>query len=246
MEHFFRAKNSTLSTNCLRQLKKKLGVEFVVGNVHRKKFINKHEKLNKQLYNVNEAFARNPNKIKQEIQLETFFVTDATEAYRINISKVDGLMGEFKFPSIQNREIFLVFFGSNELLYSIDKPLRLVSPQLKIKMDPLSLCRVNFNYYTFDNVWNYEIDFEISNTSTIQFPYNLQESCPSELSPRLSLNVYSFLAQSPNFIKTLNYNNDQQIKLELINGTYILKGFPLIEQLSCAEVDTVISDKDDL
>ncbi|XP_055299039.1 uncharacterized protein LOC129566810 [Sitodiplosis mosellana] len=246
MEQFFRARNSTLSTDCLRQLKKRIGVEFVVEKVYRKKLINKHEGLNRQLYNVNEAFARNPNGIKQDVQLETFFVTDATETYRINISKVEGLMGAFQFPSIQNRKIFVVFVGSNELYYSVDKPLRLATQQMKIKMDPMSLCRVNFNYYTFDSVWNYEVAFEISNTTTIQFPYNLQEPCPSKQSPRLSLNVCSFFAQNLNFVESINYNNEQQIQLEHTNGKYVLKGFPLIEQLSSAEVGTVISDKDDL
>lgn len=247
MEQFFREKNSTLSENCLRQLKKKVGVEFVVENVFRKKLINKHEKLNKKLYNVNEAFVKNPNEITQEVQLETFFVTEAMEKYRINISSVDGLMGEFQFPSVRNRDIFLVFFGSKRLLHAIDKPFRLVTRQFKIKMDPLTMRRVNFNYYTFKNVWNYEVQFEISNTSTIQFPYNVEESCPSERSPRLSLNVCNFLDKYPNFVESLNYtSDDQQIKLDHINGNYILKGFPVIEELSSAEVVTVLSEKDEL
>lgn len=246
MEQFFREKNSTLSSDCLRQLKKKVGVEFVVESVYHKKLINKHEKLHKKLYNVNEAFVKNPNEIKQEVQLETFFVTDAVEKYRINISSVDGLMGEFHFPSVRERAIFLVFFGSNQLLHAIDKPFRLVTRQFKIKMDPMTMRRVNFNYYTFENVWNYEIQFEISNTSTIQFPYNAHESCPSERSPRLSLNVCNFLDKNPHFVESLNYSSDQQIKLDHINGKYILKGFPLIEQLSSAEVVPVLSEKDEL
>lgn len=246
MEQFFRIKNLNMSAKCLRQLMKNLDVELVVENIHRKKLINKHKKLNKQLYNVNEAVARNPNNIKHDVQLETFFVTDAMEAYSINISKVNGLMGKFQFPSIQNLEISLQFFGSDRFIHSIEKPFRLVTQPFKIKMDPLSSNRVKFNYYTYDNVYNYEVDFELRNTSTIRFLHNEQDQCLSELSPRLSLNVLGFFEENPNIIESINHNNEQQIKFEYVNGKYILKGFPLIEKLSCAEVRTVISDKDDL
>lgn len=246
MDEFFRVQNQSVSENCLRQLKQKLIVEFVVENVYRKKFINKHEKLNKQLYNVNEAFARNPNPIQREIVVETFFVTDATETYNINISNVTGLIGEFQFLSHQDRKISLKFLDSVQLIHFTEKPFRLVTRPIKLKMDAMSSRRVNFNYYTYDNYRYYEIQFEMSNTSTIRFPYSLQEPCPSEQSPQHSLNVYSFFDEHANFVKSLDNKNDQQINLAHVNGKYILKGFPLIEKLSSAEVKTVVSDKDDL
>lgn len=246
LREYVRVKNLSLSASCLRLMEKKISVNFVVGNVYRKKFLNKHEKLNRQLYNVNEAFARNPDNIKRVVQLETFFVTDATEAYSINISKVNGIVGEFQFPSVKNQEISLELSGSEEFFYSIKKPFRLATRPFKIKMEPLSSNRVNFNYYTYDNVCYYEIGFELRNTSTIQFPYNAHELCPSETSPRLLLNVVSFFKENPNFFDSPIYKSGQQIKLEHFNGTYILKGFPLVEKLSSAEVKRIISDKDDL
>ncbi|XP_031623099.1 uncharacterized protein LOC116340642 [Contarinia nasturtii] len=240
MEEFIRANN--YSTDCLQQVKNQISVEFFVDKMFRKKLINKHNELNKKLYNVNEAFAHNLQNTKKDVQLQTFFVSDSTEVYDITINKVNGLFGEFQFSSVQMTEILLQFIGSNQLKHSIHKSIRLVTEPVKIKMDPLSSNRVNFNYYTFDNVWNYEIDFEISNKSIIKFPYNPSALYPSEI----TLNVLNFIESHPNFITSLNYDNEQQIKLININGTYILKGYPVIEKLSSAQVKAIISDKDDL
>lgn len=246
MEEFYHVHNQRLTADCLQQVSKEISMEFAVDHVLRKKLINKHEQLNKQLYNVNEAYARNPMNATQEIHLQTFFVSDSTEVYKIRINKVSGLSGAFQFPSVQKKQILLEFFGSDHLIHTMNEPIRIVTPPVKIKMDPLSSNRVNFNYYTYENIWKYEIDFEISNQSTIYLPYNSQVSCPSELMPKLSLNLLNFFKDNPNFVASINYSDDQQIKLDHANGTYLLRGFPLVEKLSSTEVKTVISDKDDL
>lgn len=240
MVEFLRAKN--YSTDCWQQVENEFSVQFFVEKIFRKKLINKHKQLNKKLFNVNEAFAQNPQNTKQEVQLQTFFVSDSIEVYDITINKVGGLFGEFQFPSVQNTDVLLQFLGSNQLARTINKSIRLVTPPVKIQMDPLSSHRVNFNYYTYENIWNYELEFKISNKSIIKFPYSSSAHCPSQI----TLNVLNFIEEESKFITSLHYDDDQQIKLIHTNGTYILKGFPLIEKLSSVEVKSVISDKDDL
>lgn len=244
---FFDRKYQSLSVECLEAVIHEICVDFVVQSIFHKKLINKHAKLKKRLHDVNEGLAQNPDNVEKDVQLDTFFVWDSTETFSINMRNVNGLSGRIQLPTFHNLNVSIEFFaGSDQLIHSIDKPIHLVSQPVKVKMDPLSSNRVNFNFYTFENVCSYEVDFLMGNRSTIRLPYNPRLPCPSELSQGLTINVWDFFNENPNFLKTADYNRDHQLKLEFTNGKYVLKGFPLVETLSSAEIKFTISDKDDL
>lgn len=222
-------------------------VNFVVKEIFRKKLLNKHKKLNKKLYNVHEAFAQNPHQSKKTIRLDTFFVWDLDECYRLNINDLDGLSGQIEFPTADKQKMVVNFTGSERsFARSINRLVRKISDLIEIKMDPMTKNHINLNYYTFDTVWTYRTDFEISDTSTI----NIENSpCPFEAStssPKVSINVVDFLDHNRNFIDSINYENNHKIKLEHLSGKYILSGFMAIEKLSTGEITNVVSDKDDL
>lgn len=222
-------------------------VNFEVKEIFRKKLLNKHKKLNKKLFTVNEALAQNPHQSKRTIRLDTFFVWDLNESYRLNINDLDGLSGQIEFPTADKQEIVVNLTGSERgFARSINRLVRKISDPIKIKMDPMTKNHINLNYYTFDTVWTYRTDFEINNTSTI----NIENSpCPAEASPsspKVSINVVDFLDHNRNFIDSINYENNHKIKLEHLSGKYILRGFMTIEKLSSGEITTVVSDKGDL
>lgn len=246
MEGFLKLKHPNVSVNCVDAIRKSINVNFSAENLYRKKFINKHLKMKKRLHNVNEAAAQNSNNITLEVQLDTFFVWDFTESYHINISNVNHLTGRIEFPTFDKRNVLLKFAGaSDQIVYTREKPRHLVSSIVNVKMAPLSSSRVYFNYYTFDNICVNELDFVMGNESTLQIPFDAPNSCPLEFYG-LTVGVVDILNENPNLITSDHGNNDFQLKLEHVNGKYILKGFPAIEKLSSAEIKTVISDADDL
>lgn len=227
--------------------KNPIHVNFVTKGIFRKKLLNKHRKLNKKLYTVNEAFAQNPHQSKKTIRLDTFFVWDLNEFYRLNINDLDGLSGQIEFPTADKQDIVVNLTGSERgFARSINRLVRKISDPIKIKMDPMTKNHINLNYYTFDTVWTYRTDFEINNTSTINIEYS---PCPYEAfpsPPKVSINVVEFLNHNRNFIDSINYENNHKIKLEHLSGKYILRGFMTIEKLSSGEITNVVSDKDDL
>lgn len=247
MEYLSFAQKWNLTNDCLDQLKKCINVNFTVKIFHRKNTINKHEKMNKHLVDVNTAFVRNPKDTHDVVNVETFFVWDFIETYSMDMSKVSGLSGTVQVPSSRSELSAFEFFGTNKVSHTTEKAIRLVSNPPRLRMDPLSSNRVNFNKYTFDSCWQYTVDFEIGNESSVSFPFpSAQGDCPSHHSQRLSINVMDFFKENANFVDSINYSDVDDIKIVHSNGKYILKGFPLIEKLSTAEIDTVISDKDNL
>lgn len=246
MQEFIRVQKSNVSTALLEQ-SQNVHVHFVIEDIFRKKLINKHKKLNKKLYTVNEALAQNPKNSKQMVQLDTYFVWDLIETYRINMNDVSGLFGQIAFPTADKNQIALNFSGPNRgFKRSSSRSIRLMSETIEVKMDPSSTNRVNLNYYTFDNVWTYETDFQISNESRIDYPYIADEACAFKVPPEISLNVVNFLKTNPNVIGAINKANNLKIKLEHSNGKYVLRGFTTIEKLSSGEILSVVADKDDL
>lgn len=247
MEGFLKLKHPNLSVACVDAIRKEIHVNFSVENLYRKKFINKHLKMEKRLQNVNEAIAQNLNNFTHKIPLDTFFVWDFMESYSLNIINMNHLSGRIEFPTFDKRNVLLEFCGEpDQIVHTKQKPRHLVSSVVTVKMTPLSSNRVHFNYYTFDNIFIHELDFVIGNRSTLHIPpLNAQFSCPSEFLHGLSVGVLELLNENPNLITSAHDHNEFQLKLEHINGKYILKGFIIIETLSSAEIKTVISDVDD-
>lgn len=243
---FIQQNTQSLSAECLEAIKTEICVNFVVQSIFRKKLINKHGKLKKHLHNVNEAFVKNADNIEKEVKLDTFFVWDTMESFTINMSNVNGLSGHIQIPFHKLNKSIEFLAGSDEIIHSFDKPIHLVSQEVRVKMKPLSSNRIQFNFYSFNDVCNYEMEFVMGNNSKINLPYNPRLPCPSELSHGLSINIWDFLNENKNFFNSADYNRDHQLKLELNDGKYVLKGFQLVEILSSAEIMSVISDNDDL
>lgn len=241
MEEIFKQNNQTLNADCRKEFENQLFMNLIVENVYRKRFTSKHEKFNRQLLDVNEGFARNPDAVEREVLLSTFFEWNYLDSYNICIDRLSGISGIVKFQTSRNQSIFLTFSGDEKYNQCSEKTVRSLTPITKIKMKPLSSCRVHFNYYSFDNVWNYELDFEISRRSIINIP-NYLKYCVPGWWPKLPLNIVEFLESNPNFYQTIKYDNGEQPKLRNENGIFILKGFPLTESISTAELQTEILD----
>lgn len=73
MEDFVKQNSQTLDADCRKEFENQLFMNLIVESVYRRRLTSKHEKFNRQLRDVNEGFARNPDAVEREVLLSTFF-----------------------------------------------------------------------------------------------------------------------------------------------------------------------------
>lgn len=239
MEEFVKQNNQTLDADCRKEFENQLFMNLIVESVYRKRLTSKHEKFNRQLHDVIGGFAQNPDAVEREVLLPTFFEWNYLDSYSIYIDRLSEISGIVKFQTSRNQTISLNFSGDEKYNQRSQKTVQSLTPITKIKMKPLSSCKVHFNYYSFDSVWNYEIDFKISRRSIINIP-NYLKYCVPGWWPKLPLNIVEFLESNPNFYQLNKYDNYDHPKIINENGIFILKWFLLTENLSTTELETEI------
>lgn len=94
---------------------------------------------------------------------------------------------------------------------------------------------VTFNFFQYDDINNYFVDFEIAKNSTISHPEVDAKSNVVFVKKPLG----DFLTKNVDFLPTLKYENDTVLKLVESDDKLILKNFPMSEKITGYGVDVV-------
>lgn len=210
-------------------------IDYKVVALDRKEYTGRASKQNKVVIHSTDAETVNNSPSKQEVTSVGYSIKvtqyyEATVTKTIDISSDVSIQVEFvKFgPSFK--------FGrtSSEKRQSSNE-ITLDAPSQRIVVDSYTKMNVTFNFYQYEDINNYFLDFVIDNSSVISHPDVKTSSQVIFVNRPLD----EFLMKNFDFLSTIQYENGTDIKIVERDGKFVLKNLPATEKIINFGVDVV-------
>lgn len=210
-------------------------LDYTVLSLDRQEYGGRASKQNKIVVHSTDAEAVNNSPSKQQIK---------TVGYSIKVtqySEVTVTKSIFVSSDVSITVKFVKFdasfkFGktSTETQKSSNET-TLDVPSQNILVDPYTKMNVTFNFYQYEDINNYYLDFVIGKGSIITHPDI--DASSNILFVKQPLD--EFLTKNVNILPTLRYESDKSIKIVERDGKIVLRNLPATEKLTNFGVDVV-------
>lgn len=240
MKHFFsqmrydRVRSIKSALRCERrycpQLIGKSKIDYNVVSLDRREFAGRTSKPNKTVFHTTNAEVVNNSPLQQEIQT-VGYALQVSESSEVTVSKTYGI-------SVGVAYIFSLSFTFGRTRTEtrrLSKGSTVTVPPQKILVEPFTKHNVTFNFYQYEDIDNYFLDFELGKDSMITHPdVGLFGSLTYT---KRYLN--RFLEENVDFLRKMKYKNDRDIKIIERNGKFVLKNLPATVKIINFGVDVV-------
>lgn len=203
-------------------------VEYTVLSLDRQEYAGREDKQNQIVIHSTDSEAVNNSPSKQEI---------TTVGYSIKVMQYFEATVTKTTEITSNAEISIKFlkFGAGFKFSKTTSETRKTSnettfdaPSQKIQVDPYSKINVTFNFYQYEDINKYFLDFVIDKGSTITHPdVDANSNVVFVKNP-----LGAFLDKNVEFLGTMTYPNDTDIKLAARDGKFVLRNIPATERLT--------------
>lgn len=210
-------------------------IDYTVLSLDRQEYAGRADKQNKIVIHSTDAEAVNNSPSKQEVTTVGYSIK-VTQYFEATITKTTEITS--------NVEISVKFlkFGAGFKFSKTTSETRkssnettLDAPSQKIVVDPYTKMNVTFNFYQYEDINSYFLDFVIDKNSTITHPdVDATSSVVFATHP-----LAAFLDKNVAFLPNITYVNDTDIKLAARDGKFVLKNLPGTERLTNFGVDVV-------
>lgn len=217
-------------------------IDYNVVDLYRQEYAGREGKQNKVIIHSTDAEAVNRSPSKQEVQTVSYSLK-VTQFSEVVITKTIDLTSEVGIT------IAFVRFGVSFRFAKTAKETKrgsnettLEAPSQKIIVDPYTKINVTFNFYQYDDINKYFLDFEIGKNSVIIHP----EIDGNSNVVFVKKPIGEFLEKHVDFLSTLTYENETDIKIEAKEEKFILRNFPATEKLTNFGVDVVYGEPEEI
>lgn len=224
------------STDC-PQLIAQTDIKYSLLDSVGKDFIGRGEKISKIVIHSTDLEAENRSPSQQVITSIAYNLT-LRSFYEVVVSKtwqvhsgigVDLLVYKAKAEITFTNEKVEKFTQANET--------NLFYASQHIAIDPFTKMDTTFNFFQYDDINNYLLHFQIADNSTLTHP----ELDANSNIVNVTKSLGDFMSNHINFLSTLKYRSDSDLKIVENEGKFILKNFPATEKLTNYGVDVSYS-----
>lgn len=210
-------------------------LDYKVLSLDRQEYNGRSSKQNKIVVHSTDAEAVNNSPSKQEIKTVRYSMkvtqySEATVAKSIFVSSDVSIT------------IYFVSFGvgfkfgkSSTETKKNSNTTTLDVPSQTVVVDPYTKINVTFNFYQYEDINNYMLDFVIGKGSIITHPDVDASSNIHFVKQPLD----EFLKKNVDILPKLRYENDKAVKVSERDGKLVLQNLPATEKLSNFGVDVV-------
>lgn len=229
------------STDC-PQLLTASTIDYNIVALNRQEYVGRADKQNKIVVHSTDAEVVNNSPTRQEVNTVSYSIT-VTQYFEVTVTKTLfisssasitlkflKLGAEFKFTKTTSQ----TKKTSNETT--------LEAPSQRVVVDPYSKMNVTFNFYQYEDINNYFLDFEIAPDSTITHPD--VDAASNVIFTKKPLG--DFLVKHADFLPTMKYENDTMIKIESRDGKFVLRNIPATEKITNFGVDVVFGKSEEI
>lgn len=241
--------NLSLSYDRFRNLSSYLAkMDYSVNNLHEKRFLRIHDKQNRGIIHSSDSYVENNSPNKQVAQSIAYSMS-VQQSSSVTISKTSGFSASvgINILFISLSATYDFHKTNTEEKRSQSKSMTINAPSQKVVLDPFTKMNVTYNFYEYDTVYEYFLDFVIDEKSKmIQPDYRyIHFGDPKCCKPCLlfkTKNVVatplnSFFKENMDLFKSIAYKNDTVIQLQQNDGKFILKNVPAFERIKNFGVD---------
>lgn len=210
-------------------------INYNILDVAEKRYIGRDNRINKVVIQSTDTEVENNSPSKQIIRSISYFL-NCIQSLQVTITKTAQIYSE----KVINLLIFklkssFTFTNKVEETRSETNETTIFFPTQNITVGPMMKMNVTFNFFQYDDINNYSVDFEFAGNSTISHPEVGDDSNIIFVKKPMD----NFLQNHIDFLSTIEYENDNMIRIEAQENKFILRNFPTSEQITGYGVDVV-------
>lgn len=225
------------STDC-PQLLAASNIEYNIIDMHGKKFIGRNDRINKIVIQSTDTEVVNSSPSQQTITTIAYAM-NCIQSFQVTITKTTTTRSETTINLwLYKKKSEVVFTQKEEETYSETNETTIYFPSQNVTTNAHTKMNVTFNFFQFDDINKYFVDFEIALNSTISHPEVDADSNVIFVKKPLG----DFLQKNIDFLGAMTYPNDTVIKIEskeIPEKKFILRNFPTFETITGYGVDVV-------
>lgn len=210
-------------------------IQYNILDTFGRQYIGKGERQNKIIIQSTDTHIINQSPAVQNVT-SVGYNLKCIQTYEVIITKTTQIRTEKEVNLILYKKKKVETFTQKEVekFADVNETTTYFPPQ-NITVEPFSKMKVSFNFFQYDDIINYFLHFEIAKNSTISHPEIGANSNVIFVKKELG----TFLEKHVDFLTTLNYSQENMIKLEAIDEKFILKNFPTTEKITNYGADVV-------
>lgn len=223
-------------------------IDYKMANLLEKRLVKRRDKLNKTLIYSSDTFVSNENPEKQEVTSAPFS-RSVTKTDEISVRPNTEMTSEMKIqvPIKENANIEFKLNGPSTQTKSNTDQLTIAASSHRITLDPFTRMNVTFDFYQYEEISDYSLDFQLDESSAFTHPdyskniYYGDRTCCGNCflfkdTATKTIPFLAFLRENRDIIKSITYGNESVMRLEEINGRFILRNVgqvPILELPFC-------------
>lgn len=205
-------------------------------------YVGRGDKINKFIFYSTDTEVENNSPSQQVVTRRPFSLT-MESSFEVIFTKTRQTYSEKKSNwLVYKKKGSVTFTQEEEERYSETNETTIYFPSQKITVAPFTKVNTTFNFFQYDDINNYLLDFEIADSSTLTHP----ELNEISLVVNVTRPLGDFLKKHIDFLSNLKYENDTVLKLIANEGKFILKNLPTIEKLTNYGFDVVFGRTESL
>lgn len=224
-------------------------INYIVKDLYEQRDGGIAHNINKKPIHSSDTQIINNTPLSQEASSVAYSAT-VTKTTSVTITKTHG------FGATAGITIFFLNFGgsyrfdrSKSIQNTTTETSTVTAPSQKVILEPFTKVNVTYNFYQYDDVYKYLLDFEIDEKSSMTRPdfrymyYGDLKCCEPCLLFKTSNVIRSplkrFFKENNDAFQSIVYKNDTVVKVEQENGKFILRNIPAIEKIQNFGVDII-------
>lgn len=220
------------TTDC-PQLIAATDIKYNLLNSAGRRYVGRGEKINKVVFHSADNGAENYSALQQSVAGMPYFMK-LIQSMEVIITKTKQITSNKGVNIlVYKKKCTTTFTQQEEEKYSEINETIIFYPSQKVMIAPLTKMNFTFNFFQYDDINNYFLDFQIANNSTLTHP----EIGTNSKLVNVTKPLGDFLEKHINFLSTLKYESETALKLVVDEGRFVLKNFPTIEKLTNYGVD---------
>lgn len=211
-------------------------IDYSIADAVEQRYIGRGNNINKVVFHSTDTEVVNNSPSQQVISTIPYFL-NFSQSFEFKISNTDQITsnGKGKNLIVYKSKTTITFTQQREETRTETKETTILFASQKMTIFPLTQMNITFDFFQYDDINNYFLDFEIDNNSTFTHPDVDVNS--NIIMTKSSLG--NFLQNHIDFLPKLKYENENMLKLQEKGEKFILRNFPTTEKMTNYGVDVI-------